>query len=480
MKKPSPSSPAGHTFGKGHGAHDPSKYVGPEPEGATHRATRLRLEELRRQGQRRRHDLLRPRGAPGPPTPSPGTPSTSTTSTTTTGPSTRAPAAPGSGTPRPSKPASPTHHIPGKKHLPMMFTSRPRPALRPRLRGHRPRRWQKRPRSLRRRLRPRLVQAHPPRHGAPSSATSAPLVPQEVLIWQDPVPAVDHTLIDDADIAALKSHNPRLRPLHLSARVDGLGLGCLLPQTPTSAAEPTARASASSRRRTGRVNQPLVLAKVLTTLEKIQTDFNTTQNGSGKKVSVADLIILAGTAGASKPPQRRRASRPHRSLHARPYRRHPGTHRHRSLRPPRANRRRLPQLPPPRPHHPRRSPPRRPRPTPLAHRPRNDGPASEALRVLGANFRQAKEGVFTSTPGTLTNDFFVNLLDMSTEWKPSSTTEGLFEAFDRETGEVKWTATRVDLIFGSNSQLRAISEVYAFFRRQRSLHQRLHRPPGPK
>ena len=82
------------------------------------------------------------------------------------------------------------------------------------------------------------------------------------------------------------------------------------------------------------------------------------------------------------------------------------------------------------------------------------------LRVLGANYKQSKEGFFTANPGTLTNDFFVNLLDMSTEWKPS-TTEGLFEGTDRSTGKVKWTATRVDLIFGSNSQLRALAEVYA-------------------
>jgi catalase-peroxidase len=83
------------------------------------------------------------------------------------------------------------------------------------------------------------------------------------------------------------------------------------------------------------------------------------------------------------------------------------------------------------------------------------------LRVLGANFKQSKHGVFTDQPGTLTNDFFVNLLDMATEWKASSTTDGVFEGVDRATGEVKWTGTRVDLIFGSNSQLRAVSEVYA-------------------
>jgi catalase-peroxidase len=83
------------------------------------------------------------------------------------------------------------------------------------------------------------------------------------------------------------------------------------------------------------------------------------------------------------------------------------------------------------------------------------------LRVLGANYRQSKRGVFTDKPGTLTNDFFVNLLDMATEWKASSTVEGEFEGLDRETGEVKWTGSRVDLIFGANSQLRAIAEVYA-------------------
>ena len=202
------------------------------------------------------------------------------------------------------------------------------------------------------------------------------------------------------------------------------------------------------------VNQPLVLAKVLSTLEGIQQDFRT-----GKKVSLADLIVLGGCAAveaAAKKagyditvpfaPGRTDASQEQTDVASfapleqtadgfRNYLRLGHTTRAEDLLIDRAQLLTLTA----------------PEMTVLVG----------GLRVLGANYRGSKEGVFTDKPGTLTNDFFVNLLDMATEWKASSTAEGLFEGLDRETGEIKWTATRVDLIFGSNSQLRALAEVYA-------------------
>jgi catalase-peroxidase len=203
------------------------------------------------------------------------------------------------------------------------------------------------------------------------------------------------------------------------------------------------------------VNQPLVLAKVLNTLERIQNDFNST----GKKVSLADLIVLGGCAAveaAAKKagydvtvpfaPGRTDASQEQTDVASfapleqtadgfRNYLRLGHTVRAEELLVDRA------QL--------------------LTLTAPEMAVLVGGLRVLGANFRSSKNGVFTTQPETLTNDFFVNLLDMATDWKASSTAEGSFEGLDRATGEIKWTATRVDLIFGSNSQLRAITEVYA-------------------
>jgi catalase-peroxidase len=281
-----------------------------------------------------------------------------------------------------------------------------------------------------------------------------PLVPKERLIWQDPVPTVDHELIGEADIAALKE------------KILASGLS-------TSQLVSTAWAAASSFRGSDKrggangarirldpqknweVNQPLVLAKVLSTLEGIQNDFK----GAGKKVSLADLIVLGGCAAveaAAKKagydvivpfaPGRTDTSQEQTDVDSfapleqtadgfRNYLRLGHTKRAEDLLVDRA------QL--------------------LTLTAPEMAVLVGGLRVLGATYRGSKDGVFTDNPGTLTNDFFVNLLDMMTEWKASSTSEGLFEGLNRETGETKWTATRVDLIFGSNSQLRAIAEVYA-------------------
>jgi catalase-peroxidase len=284
-----------------------------------------------------------------------------------------------------------------------------------------------------------------------------PLVPQEELIWQDRVPAVDHELVSDADVAELK------------ARLLDSGLS-------VSQLVSTAWASASTFRATDKrggangarirlepqrgweVNEPDVLAQVLSTLENIQASFNAAQTG-GKKISLADLIVLAGTAGVEQAareagvditvpftPGRTDASQEQTDAHSfapleptadgfRNYlgkdNRLPSEH----LLVDRANLLNLSA----------------PEMTVLVG----------GLRVLGANYQQSQLGVFTSKPGALTNDFFVNLLDMANEWTPTSEDAETFEGRDRATGEVRWTASRADLIFGSNSELRAVAEVYA-------------------
>jgi len=278
-----------------------------------------------------------------------------------------------------------------------------------------------------------------------------PLVPKEQLIWQDPVPAVDHELIGDAEIAALK----------LKILASGLSISQLVSTAWAAASSfrgSDKRGGANGARirlepqKNWEVNQPLVLAKVLGTLEGIQKDF-------GKKVSLADLIVLGGCAAVeasakkagydvtvSFTPGRTDASQEQTDVASfapleqtadgfRNYLRLGHTERAEALLVDRA------QL--------------------LTLTAPEMAVLVGGLRVLGANFRGSKDGVFTTKPETLTNDFFVNLLDMATDWKASSTSEGLFEGLDRATGEIKWTATRVDLIFGSNSQLRAIAEVYA-------------------
>ncbi len=278
-----------------------------------------------------------------------------------------------------------------------------------------------------------------------------PLVPQEELIWQDPVPAVDHELIGDEDIAALKA----------TILDSGLSVSQLVSVAWASASTfrgSDKRGGANGARirlepqRDWEVNEPDTLATVLRTLEGIKESF-------GKKVSLADLIVLGGTAAVEKAarnagldiqvpftPGRTDASQEQTDVEsfapleptADGFRNYRGKgHRLPSeyLLLDRANLLTLTA----------------PEMTVLVG----------GLRVLGANFGQSKQGVFTSTPESLTNDFFVNLLDMRTEWKPTSEDAESFEGRDRTTGEVKWTGSRVDLIFGSNSELRAVAEVYA-------------------
>jgi catalase-peroxidase len=282
-------------------------------------------------------------------------------------------------------------------------------------------------------------------------------VPAEELIWQDPIPAVDHKLIGAKDIAALKGKI--------------LASGLSVPELVS-----TAWASASTFRGSDKrggangarirlapqkdweVNQPIQLAKVLKTLEGIQADFNKAQSG-GKKVSLADLIVLAGCAGVEQAaknagydvtvpftPGRMDASQEQTDVvsfavlepKADGFRNYLKAKYAVSAEEMLVDKAQLLTL-------------TAPEMTTLIG----------GMRVLDANFGKSQHGVFTKRPGVLTNDFFVNLLDMGTVWKPVSEDADVFEGRDRATGELKWTGTHVDLIFGSNSQLRALAEVYA-------------------
>jgi catalase-peroxidase len=281
-------------------------------------------------------------------------------------------------------------------------------------------------------------------------------VPAEELIWQDPVPAVDHELIDAQDIADLKG----------KILASGLSISELVSTAWASASTfrgSDKRGGANGARirlapqKDWEVNQPAQLKTVLQTLEEIQKDFNSAQSG-GKRVSLADLIVLGGCAGVEQAaknaghdvtvpftPGRTDASQEQTDVEsfavlepaADGFRNYLKTKYAVSAEELLVDRAQLLTL-------------TAPEMTVLVG----------GMRVLNANFGQSQHGVFTKRPETLTNDFFVNLLDMSTTWKATSEDEDVFEGRDRATGELKWTGTRVDLIFGSNSQLRALAEVY--------------------
>jgi len=290
----------------------------------------------------------------------------------------------------------------------------------------------------------------------PRALYRGPLVPKEELIWQDPIPAVDHELVNDADVAALKA----------KILASGLSVAELVSTAWASASTfrgSDKRGGANGARirlapqKDWEVNQPAELAKVLEKLEAIQKDFNAAQSG-GKKVSLADLIVLGGAAAVEKAakdagqdvkvafkPGRMDASQEQTDAHsfapleptADGFRNYSRGRQRLSPEESLVDRAQLLTL-------------TAPEMTVLVG----------GLRVLGANAGQSQHGVLTTQPGKLTNDFFVNLLDMGTEWKATSDDKTVFEGRDRKTGEVKWTGTRVDLIFGSHSQLRALAEVY--------------------
>ncbi len=283
-----------------------------------------------------------------------------------------------------------------------------------------------------------------------------PLVPKEHLIWQDPIPTVDHPLVGKDDVASLKA----------KVLASGVSVAQLVSTAWASASTfrgSDKRGGANGARirltpqKDWEVNQPADLAKTLQALEKVQKDFNASASG-GKKISLADLIVLAGGAAVEKAAKaagvdvtvpfsagRMDASQEQTDAHSfaplepvadgfRNYQR--GKQR---LSPEEllVDKAQLLTL-------------TAPEMTVLVG----------GLRVLGANVEKSRHGVFTAKPETLTNDFFVNLLDMATEWQPASGAEGVYEGRDRKSGAVKWTATRADLILGSHSQLRALAEVY--------------------
>ncbi len=291
----------------------------------------------------------------------------------------------------------------------------------------------------------------------PRARYLGPEVPKEDLIWQDPIPPVNHRLIDDNDIAVLK------------ARVLASDLAVAQLVTTAWASASTFRGSDMRGGANGArirlapqkdwaVNQPAELAKILKVLESIQGEFNKSAAG-GKQVSLADLIVLAGCAAVEKAakhagvevtvpftPGRMDASQAQTDVESfavlepiadgfRNYRQANYTVRAEELLVDKA------QL--------------------LTLTPPEMTVLIGGMRVLGANFDGSRHGLFTDKVGVLTNDFFVNLLDMATVWKPTAADQALFEGSDRKTGKTKWTGTRVDLIFGSNSELRALAEVYA-------------------
>ena len=292
-----------------------------------------------------------------------------------------------------------------------------------------------------------------------------PLVPKETLIWQDPIPAVDHPLIGEQDIAALKAKILASGLSVLPTCLRGLGVSVDVPRL--RQARRSERRAHSPRPAEGLGRQPAGTAQaVLQKLEAIQKEFNASQSG-GKKVSLADLIVLAGGAAIEKAakaaghdvkvpftPGRMDASQEQTDVEsfapleprADGFRNYiSGKRQFMSPEEALVDRAQLLRL-------------TAPEMTVLVG----------GLRVLGANAGQSKHGVFTKKPETLTNDFFVNLLDMSTEWQPAGS-DGVYEGRDRKTKAVKWTGTRVDLIFGSHSQLRAFAEVYGARTRRRSL-----------
>jgi len=453
----------GHTFGKTHGAADPKKYVGAEPEGAG-------IEE---QGLGWKNSFGKGSGAQ---TIGSGLEVIWTTTPTKWSNNyfenlfgyewelTKSPAGANQWTPKNGAGAGtvPDAHDPAKHHAPSMLTTdlslRMDPAY-----EKISRRFYEHPDQFADAFAKAWYKlTH--RDMGPIARYLGPLVPAEPQLWQDPVPALDHALIGEQDIASLK------------AKILGSGLSISQLVSTAWASAATFRGSDKRGGANGArirlapqkdwdVNQPADLAKVLGKLEPIQKEFNGSKSGEKsnghkrKKVSLADLIVLGGCAAVEEAAKKggHEVKVPFSPGRTDALQEQTDAHSFAVLEPTADGFRNYFRI---------------------GHK----KPAEELLvdkaqlltltapemtvlvggmRVLNANFRQSKEGVFTKRPGTLTNDFFVNLLSMNTEWKTSTTSEGVFEGHDRATGEMKWTGTRVDLVFGSNSHLRAIAEAYA-------------------
>ncbi len=447
----------GHTFGKAHGAADAGKYCSSEPEGAG-------IEE---QGFGWKNGFGTGKGADAI--------TSGLEGAWTTNPVkwdnnyfdnllgfewvlTKSPAGAQQWTPKDSAGAGtvPDAHDPAKKHAPIMFTTDLALKLDPNYASI-SKRFHEHPDQFADAFAKAWYKlTH--RDMGPCSRYLGSKIPSQTLLWQDPLPAVEGDLIGEQDIAALKA----------KILASGLSISQLVTTAWASAATfrgSDKRGGANGARirlapqKDWEVNQPAELAKVLQKLEGIQKDFNSEQAGGKKKVSLADLIVLGGCAAveaAAKKagqdvtvpfsPGRTDASQDQTDVHsfavlepsADGFRNYLSNGSKESEAEQLVDRANLLKL-------------TAPEMTVLVG----------GMRVLGANFGQAKHGVFTEKPETLTNDFFVNLLDMNTRWQKSAAAEGVLEGCDRATGKVKCTGTVVDLVFGSNSQLRAIAEYYA-------------------
>ena len=445
----------GHTFGKAHGAGDPA-HVGPEPEGAPIEEQGLGWKSGF--GSGKAGDAITS-GIEGAWTPTPVTWDNSYFDTLFgyEWEVTKSPAGAWQWVPKDGAGADtvPDAHDPSKRHAPMMTTAdmamRMDPVYEPISR-----RFHADPDAFADAFaRAWFKLTH--RDMGPRARYLGPEVPEEELIWQDPVPAVTHELIDEQDIAVSEGKNPRVGALRLRSGLDRLGIGSRPSAAPTCAAGRTARASVSRRRRTGRsISRPGW--RPCSIPWRASGEHSTGAQANGKGVSLADVIVLGGCAAVERAamnaghevtvpftPGRTDASQEQTDVESfavlepaadgfRNYleRRHAV-----SAEVLLVDRAQLLGL-------------TAPEMTVLVG----------GMRVLGANVGQSRQGVFTGRPGVLTNDFFVNLLDMGTAWAAASDSEDVFEGRDRATGELRWTGTRVDLIFGSNSQLRAIAEVY--------------------
>lgn len=447
----------GHTFGKAHGAHNPSKCLGPEPAGAG-------IEEQgfgwqNKCGKGNADDTITS-GLEG---------AWSFNPTAWTMQyldnlfaydwvQTKSPAGATQWIPKDPAAANlvPDAHNKAKRHPPMMFTTDLALKEDPEYRKI-AERFHNHPEEFQRAFAKAWFKlTH--RDMGPRSRYLGVEVPQEVLLWQDAVPAADYKMVEAADIAALKKAilNSGLTTPEL-VRTAWASVGSFRSSDMRGGAN-GARIRLAPQKDWA-VNNPAELQKVLQTLEKIQANFNQSKV-DGTKVSMADVIVLGGSAAIEQAaqkagytvevpftPGRTDASQAQTDVSsfavleptADAFRNYFGTGNDRTPPEMLVDRASLLNL-------------SVPEMTVLVG----------GMRALNANADQSTLGVFTKRPGTLSNDFFVNLLDMSTQWKKSATSEGVYEGYDRKTGNLKWTATPVDLVFGSNSELRAVAEVYAF------------------
>jgi catalase-peroxidase len=446
----------GHTFGKAHGAADPGKYVGPEPESAG-------LEE---QGLGWKNSFGDGKGV--------HTISSGLEGAWTTSPVkwdnnylenlwryewvlTKSPAGAQQWTPKDASAADtvPDAHDPARRHAPVMFTTDLSLRVDPsyaKISKH----FLENPQEFADVFAKAWFKlTH--RDMGPISRYLGPLVPSEPQLWQDPIPAMDHEPVGEQDIAALKA----------KILASGLSISQLVTTAWASAATfrgSDKRGGANGARirlapqKDWEVNQPAELAAVLQKLEAIQKEFNGSHAG-GKKVSLADLIVLGGCAAVEAAAKKagHDVKVPFSPGRTDALQEQTDVHSFAVLEPVADGFRNY-----------LRKGQQRPAEELLVDRAqllRLTAPEMTVLiggmRALNANFGQSRHGVFTNRPESLTNDYFVNLLDMKTKWEPSPTSEGVYEGRDRATGEIKWTGTRVDLVFGSNSQLRAVAEAYA-------------------